>query len=145
MLRILTLASAHLRGRGRFVRYVLSGGIATAVNLLAVWLSRQVADYPVAVSIGAIAGTATSYLLGKVFVFNAAKRRFDHAEIIRFLLVHAVVCAQIWVVSVALERWVLPVSLSISIREAIASVIGVGSVVFTGFFLHRRVTFRAVS
>lgn len=130
--------------RNKFFRYIISGSTATIVNLAAVWLARQLTDYSVAVSVGAVAGTATTYLLTKRFVFNATERVFDHAEIVRFLLVHTIVCIQIWIVSVSLERWMLPVNWDDGLREAVASFVGVGSVVFTGFFLHRHVTFRAV-
>lgn len=126
----------------KFVLYVISGGTATLVNLSFVWITRQFAEYSTAVIVGAIAGTLTSYVLGKVFVFNATGRVFDHAEIIRFLFVHTIVCFQVWLVSVVLEAWILPNTMDAGHREAIASVIGAGSVVFTGFFLHRYVTFR---
>ncbi|WP_239796690.1 GtrA family protein [Candidatus Nitrotoga arctica] len=128
--------------QAEFVRYVISGGTATVVNLAAIWLSRQITNYEISVFIGAIAGTITTYLLTKIFVFNANSKAFDHSEIMRFLSVHAVVCMQIWLVSVSIERWVLPVYWTSNLREALASMIGVGSVVFTGFFLHRNVTFR---
>ena len=126
----------------QFARYVISGGTATVVNLATIWLSRQITHFELSVFIGAIAGTITTYLLTKTFVFNANSKAFDHSEILRFLSVHAVVCIQIWLVSVSIERWVLPVYWTSNSREALASMLGVGSVVFTGFFLHRNVTFR---
>lgn len=127
-----------------FFRYIISGSTATVVNLATVWLARHLTTYSVAVAVGAIAGTATSYLLAKIFVFDAKERVIDHAEIFRFLLVHAIVCVQIWVVSVSLDRWILPVIWDNGLRETVASFVGVGSVVFTGFFLHRHITFRAL-
>ena len=125
-----------------FVRYVISGGTATILNLATVWLSRQVTTYEIAVFIGAMVGTATSYILTKTVVFNSNKKAFDHMEMVRFLSVHAVVCLQIWLVSVSLERWLLPAGWSSDARETLASAIGVGSVVLTGFILHRNVTYR---
>jgi putative flippase GtrA len=126
-----------------FIRYVLSGGSATVVNLAAVWLSRQFASYETAVAIGALFGTATTYLMTKTFVFNARSKAVDYPEVARFLCIHGVVCLQIWLVAVSLERWILPAMGVAAYREAIASVIGVGSVVFTGYFLHRKVTYRS--
>lgn len=129
--------------RREFIRYVISGGSATVVNLAAVWLSRQFAGYEIAVAIGAIFGTATTYLMTKTFVFNATSKAIDYSEIARFLCIHGLVCLQIWLVSVSLNRWILPAIGIDAYREAIASVIGVGSVVFTGYFLHRKVTYRS--
>lgn len=126
-----------------FLRYVVSGGTATIANLAAIWLSRWYVNYEIAVAIGAIIGTGTTYLLTKIFVFKSKSKNFDFSEIIRFLSVHAVVCIQIWLVSVLLEKLLEPYLSTDNIRESIASLIGVGSVVFTGFFLHRYVTFRA--
>jgi putative flippase GtrA len=125
-----------------FVRYVVSGCTATVLNLTGVWLSRQFLSYEIAVVIGAILGTMTTYVLAKTFVFNSNADAIDHMEIFRFLSVHAVVCLQIWLVSVSLESWLLPSDWSVGLRESVASLIGVGSVAATGFVLHRRVTFR---
>lgn len=127
----------------KFVRYVISGCTATIVNLMVVLLARQISVYAIAVFIGALAGMATSYVLTKIFVFNATQKNFDHAEIMRFLLVHGLMCIQIWVVSVSFESWVLPAHWAGDVREVISSVIGMGSVVLTGFFLHQRVTYGA--
>ena len=142
--KILGLVLDVINLNNKFLRYIISGSTATVVNLAVVWLARQLTDYSVAVSVGAIAGAATTYLLTKNFVFNATKRALDHAEIIRFLLVHTIVCIQIWIVSVSLVRWILPAHWDGGLREAIASFIGVGSVVLTGFFLHQHITFRAI-
>lgn len=142
--RTFCLVINMLNRRNKFVRYIISGSTATIINLAVVWLARQLTDYSIAVVAGALAGTATTYILAKTFVFNTTSKTFDHAEIIRFLLVHTVVCIQIWIVSVSLESWILPTHWSGDLREVISSVIGVGSVVFTGFFLHRYVTFRAI-
>ena len=125
-----------------FARYVFSGGTATVLNLAAVWLFRQFSNYETAVFIGALVGTITTYVLTKTFVFNSDSTTIDHREILRFLSVHAVVCFQIWLVSVSLQRWLLPTNLLGDLREVVSSVIGVGSVVFTGFILHRRITFQ---
>lgn len=140
--QIMAKAFTLLKRQKEFARYFISGCTATVMNLTAVWVSRQFTSYEVAVFIGALAGTITSYLLAKLFVFKADKKRFDHSEIIRFLSVHAVVTFQIWLVSVSLDRWLLPIYWSGDFREALASFIGVGSVVFTGFILHRKLTFR---
>src|SRR5450830_1064790 len=116
-----------------FARYIFSGGSATVMNLAAVWFFRKFSSYEIAVSVGALVGTITTYVLTKIFVFNCNDTVIDHKEIFRFLLVHAVVCLQIWLVSVSIQRWLLPAYLSGELREATSSVIGIGSVVFTGF------------
>lgn len=135
----------HVRQHGnakRFLRYIVSGCCATVVNLAFVWISRQITSYELAVLIGAIFGTATTYIMTKIFVFERKRKVVDYSEILRFLCVHGIVCLQIWVVSVSLERWILPMLEIAQYQEPIASFIGVGSVVFTGYFLHRHVTYR---
>lgn len=133
-------ASQNQRSK-EFIRYVISGCCATAVNLAVVLLARQFISYEIAVFIGAIFGTSTTYLMTKIFVFGAKNNTVDYSEIVRFICIHGVVCLQIWFVSVSLERWILPVFELGPYREAMASFIGVGSVVFTGYFLHRNVTY----
>ncbi len=125
-----------------FLRYVFSGCLATVVNLSFVWFSMQLTSYEIAVVVGAVFGTTTTYIMTKVFVFEKREKAVDYHEILRFICVHGVVCVQIWIVSVSLERWILPMLAITQYREAIASLIGVGSVVFTGYFLHRLVTYR---
>ena len=130
------------RQQNQFFRYIISGGTATVFNLLTVFFMRLFTYYEIAVVVGALVGTGTTYLLTKVFVFNANGKAVDRNEIMRFLFVHALVCTQIWLVSVSLDWWVLPMYWSPDIRQSISSVIGVSSVVLTGFFLHRKITYR---
>jgi putative flippase GtrA len=126
----------------QFIRYVISGSIATVLNLTGVWLSRQLLSYEIAVVIGAIVGTLTSYVLTKTFVFNSDTNAIDHKEMVRFFSVHSAVCLQIWLVAVSLESWLLPAEWPAGLRESLASLVSVGSVAITGFVLHRSVTYR---
>lgn len=58
-------------GRGRGLRFLLAGGLNTAVTYLMYLGLLRVASYQVSYAIAFVSGIAISYVLGRVFVFKA--------------------------------------------------------------------------
>ncbi|MEB2848294.1 GtrA family protein [Endobacterium cereale] len=123
-----------------FIRFAISGGIAAAVNILSRIAFSQVISYSVAVVIAYLFGMTTAYVLMKLMVFEKSGQCV-HQEYIRFALVNAVAFAQVWLVSMALARYLLPAIGVDTHAETIGHVIGVLSPIATSYFMHKYFTF----
>lgn len=122
------------------LRFVLSGGIAAAANVLSRIGFSLVLPYSAAILLAYGVGMLTAYLLMRSFVFAASGRR-KRDEASRFVVVNLVAAAQVWAVSMLLSRWLLPaVGWSWQV-ETVAHGIGVGSTVLTSYAMHRGFTF----
>jgi putative flippase GtrA len=130
------------REKGRqFALFLLSGGIAAAMN----WGSRFVFSrwmpFELAVVFAFMVGLVTGFVLMRAFVFAGAGRPVL-PQASRYLVVNAAALAQTWLVSVLMARWALP---AIGIREqaqAVGHLVGVLFPVVTSYFAHRMYTFR---
>jgi putative flippase GtrA len=125
----------------RFVRFVLAGGASAAVNISVRLLLSKVVAYEVAVVLAYLVGMATAFVLMRAFVFEASGNE-TRSQMIRFTLVNLVALAQVWVVSVALARWLFPALGFTWHAETVAHVIGVGSPILTSYAGHRFYSFR---
>lgn len=125
----------------KFGSFVLVGGLAAAVNWFArIILSGQGVAFEIAVVPAYLLGMVTAYLLSRMFVFEKSGRSLG-SEIWRFTLVNLVALVVVWVVSVSLERWILP-AIGWTWRPAeIAHGIGILCPVFTSYVGHRHFTF----
>ncbi|WP_454848284.1 GtrA family protein [Rhizobium binxianense] len=128
------------RLRSPFLRFVVSGGIAAAVNVLARIGLSQITSYSVAIVIAYLAGMTTAYLLMKFFVFEDSGKSVAN-EYIRFGLVNVVALLQVWLVSMVLVRQVFPAIGFNWHDETIAHIIGVASPVATSYLAHKYFTF----
>ncbi len=90
-----------------------------------------------------IFGMATAYFLSRMFVFEKTGRSLA-GEIGRFVLVNVVALVIVWLVSVSLERWILP-QINWTWRPAeVAHGIGILSPIVSSYFGHRFFTFGKV-
>lgn len=64
-------ATARRLKDARFIRFVLMGGVNTAITLILYWVLLRVTTYTVAYTATLIAGIALSYVLNSKFVFKA--------------------------------------------------------------------------
>jgi len=129
--------------RARFAAFVITGGIAALVNIMARIAAGQVVGYGAGIGLGYLAGMVTAFLLARVFVFTSA-RRDAHRQFVRFAMVNALAFAQVWLVSEGLDRLVFP-AIGFHWRgETVAHVIGVLSPVAGSYLLHKHFSFRAV-
>lgn len=123
-----------------FLRFVASGGAAAAANVLSRIGFSTIMPYSAAILLAYLVGMATAYLLMRRFVFSGSGRG-RREEVLRFSLVNLLAAAQVWAVSMALSRLVLPALGWTWQAETVAHAVGVGSTVLTSFVAHRRFTF----
>ena len=124
-----------------FFRFVLAGGTAAAVNIVARLLLSAVVRFDVAVALAYLVGMATAFILNRQFVFDRSDRGV-HSEMMRFVLVNLAALVQVWIVSVGLAEWLFPKVGLTWHAELIAHVIGVLSPVAASYLGHKYFTFR---
>ncbi len=128
-------------GTGRWVRFLVSGGVAAAANYGSRFLFSEYVRFEYAVILAYLVGMLTAFLLMRQFVFEG------HDGVVRrqvfwFTVVNGVALLQTFVVSVALA-WLLPRAGLRENVEAMAHLAGVLTPVFTSYFGHRHLSFRA--
>jgi putative flippase GtrA len=124
-----------------FVRFVMTGGLAAAVNILARIALSNVMSFEMAVLIAYLIGMTTAFVLARTVVFAPGKATAA-VQYLRFGLVNLVALAQVWIVSVGLAEIVFPWLRFDWHAETIAHVIGVTSPVVTSYFGHKHFSFR---
>ena len=124
----------------RFVRFLVTGGIAAAVNIAAREILNRAMSYEAAVAVAYLAGMATAFVLARIFVFEASGAAM-HREFGRFALVNALAFVQVWLVSVGLARLVFPALGFTRHADTVAHVLGVASPVAVSYLLHKRFSF----
>lgn len=139
------LLSARLRtvvDPREFGRFVVTGVVATAANLLAVWLARHVMAFQYALIIGVAAGASVSFPMSKRFAFRSAGWKQSHHELIRFALVYAIGVLVYWTVAMITGKLILPVFVGRPVAELMGAFVGAGTMTFTSYFGHRYYTYR---
>jgi putative flippase GtrA len=83
----------------RFARFLLTGGIAAAVNVVSRYFLSMAMEYRWAVIAAYLCGMTTAWILSRLFVFEGSGRSRAE-EYMRFGIVNVVAAAQVWAVSV---------------------------------------------
>jgi putative flippase GtrA len=135
-------AKAAMAEPTRFVRFLITGGIAAGINISARWLFDFVVSYEMAVALSYLVGMTTAFFLARTFVFQPASGRAER-QYARFALVNVVGFAQVWITSVGLARFMFPLIGFNWHAETVAHVIGVISPVATSYIGHKRFSFSA--
>lgn len=126
--------------RSEFGRFLLVGGFSAAVNFASRIALSQVVSFEAAVLLAYLIGMTTAYVLSKRFVFGASGRT-AHSEFMRFCIVNLFAAAQVWLISVALARYLFPAMGFTLYPEEVAHAIGVATPVLTSYFGHRHFSF----
>jgi len=124
----------------RFVRFVLTGGFAAAINVASRWVFSFAMPYELAVTFAYLVGMLTAFILSRSFVFERSSSPVAQ-QFSRFALVNAVAFCQVWLVSVGLDRLLFPIIGFVWHAETVAHIAGVSSPVITSYFAHRRYSF----
>lgn len=127
-----------------FLKFLLTGGTAAAVNLISRFLLNFAIAFEWAVAVAHVIGMGVAYVLARRLVFGASGRAPGH-EFARFAAVNVVSLAIVWTVSVGLARIVFPATGLVWHAEDIAHVIGVSLTAVTSYFGHKYFTFRSRS
>ena len=123
-----------------FVRFVISGGIAAAINILSRIAFSQFLPFSAAIVLAFLVGMTTAFILMKQFVFEESGNSTGN-EYVRFGLVNLVALLQVWLVSIILARWLLPAINYNWHVDTTAHVVGVLSPVLTSYVAHKSFTF----
>ena len=125
----------------QFLLFVLIGGFAAGVNLLARILFSSVLSFEIAVVVAYPIGMTVAFLLNRNFVFDG-KHSGATGQYIRFFIVNIAALVQIWLVSVALLRFIFPLIGFEFHTEIIAHGIALASPILTSYFAHKYFSFR---
>lgn len=120
---------------------MLAGGIAAAANYGSRFIFNIWFDYEISIVLAYLVGMVIAFILMRAYVFNAGERPWG-PQAVRFTLVNLLAALQTLIVSVVLDRWVLPWLAVPGNHEAIAHLIGVLVPIGTSYFGHKIATFR---
>lgn len=129
---------------GQFVRFLITGGVAAAVNVVSRYFLNFVWSFEVAVVLAYLLGMLTAYVLARKFVFPASGRMM-RSELFRFSIVNLFSLIAVWGISVGLVRIVFPIIDFTWHTQDVAHLIGVGAPAATSFIGHRYYSFRAIA
>lgn len=126
--------------RARFIRFMLTGGLAAIVNLVSRYLLNFLMSFASAVAVAYLFGMVTAYVLGRLFVFERSGRTVAD-EFWRFTVVNLFAAAQVWAISVGLGEYVFPASGFRWHPLDVAHLIGVAMPALTSYLGHRHFSF----
>ncbi len=129
-----------MSARGRFAAFIVVGGFAAAVNIGARVLFNLAVSYEVAIVLAFPVALSAAFILNKIYVFRSTGDLT--AQFVRFLAVNLVALAQVWAVSMILDRLLFPKIGLVWHTEFLAHVLGVLSPIVTSYVAHKRYTFR---
>jgi putative flippase GtrA len=125
----------------QFISFLITGGIAATVNFLSRIFYNQYCSFSASVIFAYLTGMVTAFILAKMFVFKSSTQTIRHSAII-FSLVNFLAAAQTWVISMALNFYILP-ALGFEKHVAeIASAVGIAFPVFTSYLGHKHWSFK---
>lgn len=130
--------------RRRFLVFLLTGGFAALVNVLARIALSKVMPFELAVIVAYLIAMVTAYALSRWFVFEKTGRSVGE-ELGKFAIVNVVAIAQVWLVTMALSYYILPGLGWTYYPQLLAHMIGVASPVFTSYFGHKYFSFRSAA
>jgi len=129
--------------RSRFIRFLLAGACAAAINILSRYFLSERISFRSAVLIAYLLGMMSAWMLSRLFVFEASGRNLGD-ELLRFGIVNIFAAAQVWGISVGLAEWIFPrVRYDFHPYET-AHLVGVIFPIFTSFLGHRYFSFAKV-
>lgn len=125
----------------QFFMFLLTGGIAAAVNfgsriIYSMWL-----PFSVAVILAYLTGMVTAFALAKLFVFKNSQQSMQRSAVF-FILVNVVAVAQTWGLSMLLLYVIFPAWSFTFYAPECAHAVGVAVPVFTSYIGHKRWSFK---
>lgn len=125
----------------QFLVFLLTGGLAAAINFGSRVVYNQWVEFSVAVILAYITGMITAFLLARAFVFTDGSQSVQRSATF-FVLVNALAVLQTWGISMLLAYYVLPLVGITRFVPEIAHAVGVVVPVFTSYLGHKRWSFR---
>lgn len=125
----------------QFLIFLLTGGLAAAVNFGSRIVYNIWVDFSVSIIFAYLTGMVTAFVLVKLFVFKESQQSLHHS-IIFFVLVNLFSILQTWLISIGLAYYLLPSMGVTSFVREIAHAFGVAAPVFSSYIGHKRWSFR---
>jgi putative flippase GtrA len=125
----------------QFIVFLITGGLAAAVNFGSRILYNEWVGFSAAVILAYITGMITAFALARTFVFSDSSRSLQSSAFY-FALVNIFAAAQTWIISMALAFHTLPALGFENYLREIAHAVGVIVPVFTSFLGHKYLSFR---
>lgn len=125
----------------QFVRFLVSGGIAAALNWGSRFLFSLWMPYSWAIAAAFLVGLGSGFVLMRFFVFEGRSKPVV-PQATKFVLVNLAGLAQTLVISLVAARWLLPAIGITESAEAIGHLAGVLVPVVTSYIGHKALTFR---
>ncbi|MFL6090656.1 MAG: GtrA family protein [Aeromicrobium sp.] len=126
----------------RFIRFLVTGGIAALVNFGSRFVFSTFTSFSMAVILAYLCGMVTAFVLAKLFVFGETRHSVTTSAA-WFTVVNVAAVIQTWVVSVGLAHVIFPKIGFTTAPEAVAHAIGIVVPVFTSYLGHKNLSFRA--
>ena len=124
----------------QFILFLLTGGLAAAVNFTSRILYNHWMNFSMAILLAYLTGMTTAFILAKLFVFKESQQRIHRSAWI-FCLVNLIAIAQTWAISLLLFHNLPRIGVTQFAHE-ISHAIGVIVPVFTSYLGHKRWSFR---
>lgn len=125
----------------QFFTFLLTGGIAAAVNFASRILYNRLVGFSAAVTFAYLTGMVTAFILAKFFVFQESSHSTFKSAVL-FTAVNIFAFSQTWIVSIVLAYHILPALGVQEFNRDIASLVGITVPVFTSFLAHKYISFR---
>ena len=125
----------------QFLVFLLTGGIAAAVNFGSRILYNQWMSFSAAIVLAYVTGMVTAFVLARLFVFRDSQRALHHSALY-FVLVNGVAVLQTWAISLLLADWLLPALGVHQYVHELAHAAGVVVPVFTSYLGHKHLSFK---
>jgi gtrA family protein len=125
----------------QFLVFLLTGGIAAAVNFGSRILYNQWMGFSAAIVLAYITGMVTAFVLARLFVFRDSQRALHHSALY-FVLVNGVAVLQTWAISLLLADWLLPALGVHQYVHELAHAAGVVVPMFTSYLGHKHLSFK---
>lgn len=125
----------------QFLAFLITGGLAAAVNFGSRIFYNQWMDFSVAIILAYLTGMVTAFLLVRSFVFTDGSQSVQRSATF-FVLVNVVGFLQTGAISLLLAYHVLPWAGITRFVPEIAHAVGVAVPAFTSYLGHKRWSFK---
>lgn len=129
-------------GSRQFLLFLLTGGIAAAVNFASRIVYNHWVSFSTAVVLAYVTGMVVAFFLARMFVFKDSAQSTQRS-IAFFVLVNILGVAQTWTISLALAYYVLPWMGVATFVPEIAHAVGLIAPAFSSYIGHKHWSFKA--
>lgn len=133
----------HFMSR-QFLIFVITGGLAAAVNFSSRIFYNQWTDFSSAVVLAYLTGMMTAFMLARLFVFTDSEQSIRRSAF-WFVMVNLIAVLQTWAISMLLAFYLLPMMGVARFVPEIAHAVGVVVPVFTSYLGHKHWSFKSAT